>query len=363
MTVILFILVLVVLIVVHELGHFIVAKLSGMRVDEFGVGYPPRAWGIKKGGTEYTLNWLPFGGFVRIYGEDETDAFGKDAFNARPKVLQALTLVAGIAMNLLLAYVLIVLALGIGTQRVLTDEEALHAPDAVLAVANVLPGSPAAEAGLMPGDLIRSVDGLDTSFTGAGANAFTVFVGEDTTLTPLTFHIERNNEPLTVIAQPKSGVIPSQPWRIGLGIAVSTVGTAAVSWYEAPIQGAYLTWELTKETAIGLAHFFGGFATFSTDLSQVSGPIGIAGAVGNAAHQGFTSLITITALISINLALINLIPIPALDGGRLLFVLIEAITRKPIKPSVGRAVNTIGFAFLILLMILVSAHDVFNLFA
>lgn len=363
MTVILFILVLVVLIVVHEFGHFVVAKLSGMRVDEFGIGYPPRAWGFKRGKTEYTLNWLPFGGFVRIYGEDESEAVGRDAFSARPKILQALTLVAGIVMNLLLAYVLIVFALGIGTQRALTDEEALLAPDAVLAIADVLPGSPAADAGLMPGDLIRSVDGPNESFTGAGATAFTTFIGQDTTLTPLTFHIERGAEPLTVVAEPKSGVIPSQPWRIGLGVAVSTVGTVAIPWYQTPIQGALLTWELTKATAVGLAHFFGGIATFSTDLTQVSGPIGIAGAVGNAANQGFTSLLTITALISINLALINLIPIPALDGGRLLFVLIEAVTRRPIKPSVGRMVNTIGFAFLILLMILVSAHDVFKLFA
>ncbi|KND49710.1 MAG: RIP metalloprotease RseP [Parcubacteria bacterium C7867-008] len=363
MSAILFIIVLVALIVAHEFGHFIVAKLSGMRVDEFGVGYPPRAWGFKKGGTEYTLNWLPFGGFVRIYGEDETDASGKDAFSSRPKILQALTLVAGIVMNLLFAYVLITVALGIGTQRALTDAEATRDPDAVIAVANVLPGSPAAEAGFMPGDLIHSVEGKNGTFTGAGTDSFTTFVGDDRTLTPLTFKVERNNEDITIVATPKSGVIAAEPWRIGLGIAVSSVGTIPVSWYEAPVQAAELTWELTKQTAIGLAHFFGGIFTLSTDLAQVTGPIGIAGAIGSAADNGFTSLLTITAIISINLALINLIPIPALDGGRLLFVLIEAITRRRINAAVGRTVNTVGFAFLILLMIIVSTHDVFKLFA
>ncbi|MDB5237677.1 MAG: metalloprotease RseP [Parcubacteria group bacterium] len=363
MTVILFILVLVALIVVHELGHFVVAKLSGMRVDEFGIGYPPRIAAFKAGGTEYSINWLPFGGFVRIYGEDETDAAGNDAFSSRPKILQALTLVAGIVMNLLFAYVLIVLALGFGTQRALSDQEALTAKDAVIAVADVLPGSPAAAAGLMPGDLIRSVDGPNGSFAGAQTTAFTTFVGQDTTLTPLTFHIERNYKPMTLTATPKSDIIPSQPWRIGLGISISDVGMARVSWSEAITSGAALTLDLIKQTAIGLAKFFGSLATFSANLSEVSGPIGIAGAVGSAYTQGITSLLTITALISINLALINIIPIPALDGGRLLFVVIEAVTRKPIRPTIGRAVNTIGFGLLILLMILVSAHDVFKLFS
>lgn len=363
MTVILFILVLVALIVVHEFGHFIVAKLSGMRVDEFGIGYPPRAWGFKKGGTEYTLNWLPFGGFVRIYGEDEGEATGKDAFGMRPKILQALTLVAGIVMNLLFAYVLITAALAIGTPRALTDQEAQLAPDASLAVQSILPESPAAQAGFMVGDIIRSVEGPDGTYTGKDATSFTTYVGKDSAHLPLTFHIERYGQPTVITAAPKSGIIPDQQWRIGLGIAIVPVGTVSIPWYEAPIQGAHFTWELTKETAIGLAHFFGGLATLSTDLSQVTGPVGIAGAVGNAYDQGITSLLSITAIISINLALINLIPIPALDGGRLLFVIIEAITRRPIKASVARTVNTVGFILLILLMVVVTAHDVFKLVA
>ncbi len=363
MTVILFILVLLALIVVHELGHFIVAKLSGMRVDEFGIGYPPRIVAFKRGGTEYSLNWLPFGGFVRIYGEDANTATGHDAFGSRPKILQALTLVAGIAMNLLFAYVLITLALGFGTQRALSDQEARTAPDAVLAVAEVLPGSPAAQAGIMPGDLIRAVDAPGTSFTGGNSTAFTTLVAKDTDLAPLTFHLERNFKPLTLTATPKSDIIPSQPWRIGLGISISPVGTASVPWLQAPIQGAAFTWDLTKQTAVGLAKFFGSLATFSANLSEVSGPIGIATAVGGAATQGITSLLTITALISINLALINIIPVPALDGGRLLFVIIEAITRRPITARVSQTVNAVGFALLILLMVVVSAHDIFKLFA
>ena len=151
--------------------HFVVAKLSGMRVDEFGLGYPPKAWGKKIGETEYTVNWLPFGGFVKIYGEDPEpgSAPAPRSFTSRPRILQAAVLVAGIAMNLLFAYLLITLTLGLGTTRALTDEEALYAPDAVLAVASVLPGSPAEAAGLRPGELIISAMHEDTVFTGADA--------------------------------------------------------------------------------------------------------------------------------------------------------------------------------------------------
>lgn len=363
MTVILFILVLVALIVVHEFGHFVVAKLSGMRVDEFGIGYPPRIAAFKKGGTEYSLNWLPFGGFVRIYGEDANEAREAGAFGARPKILQALTLIAGIFMNLLFAYVLIVLALGFGTQRALSDQEVATTKDAIIAVAAVLPESPAAAAGLMPGDTITSVDAPNTSFSGAEPNAFTAFIGQDTTLSPLTLHIVRAYKPMTLTVTPKTDIIPTQPWRIGLGISISDIGTVRTPWLQVPEQAAILTWELIKETAIGLVTFFGSILTFSANLSDVSGPIGIATAVGGAYGQGFTSLLTITALISINLALINIIPIPALDGGRLLFVLIEAITRKPIKPSIAATVNTVSFGLLILLMVVVSAHDIFKLIA
>ncbi|TSA44440.1 RIP metalloprotease RseP, partial [bacterium] len=122
-----------------------------------------------------------------------------------------------------------------------------------------------------------------------------------------------------------------------------------------------LTWEATKLTAVGLWHFFYGVFTLSADLSQVAGPIGIAGVVGSASAQGFGYLFSIMAIISINLALINLIPVPALDGGRLLFVIIESVIRRPIKPSVASAMNAVGFVFLILLMLVVSAHDIFKI--
>ncbi len=365
MTILIFILVLVALIVVHEFGHFTVAKLFGMRVDEFGLGYPPKAWGTKIGETEYTLNWLPFGGFVKIFGEDPDHAQGAvpapRSFGSKPKVQQALVLVAGIAMNLFFAYLLITATLLMGTTRALTDEEVVRAPDAMLAVASVLPDSPASRAGVVPGEVIMKTESAGGSYEGPMPQLFTALVGENEAGIPVELTLRSNEETRTVSITPETGVIAASPEKLALGIGLTAVGTITTPWWQAPIDGALYTWGLTKQTAIALVGFFGSIFTFSADLSQVAGPVGIAGAVGDASDNGLASLLTITALISINLALINLLPIPALDGGRLLFVIIEAITRKPIQPSFANAVNGIGFILLIALMLVITASDIFKI--
>jgi regulator of sigma E protease len=369
--ILIFILVIVALIVVHEFGHFVVAKLSGMRVDEFGLGYPPRAMVIaKKGETLYTLNWLPFGGFVKIYGEDPDtkaadgvgtgQAANKRAFHNKNRFLQALVLVAGITMNLLFAYVLITGALMTGTPRALSENEVAVAHNTELAIAGVLPASPAALAGLLPGDSILSAKDVAGEWKAVDPKSFSAFVsasrGE-----AITLNIKRNGTERSITATAATGLSVSDPARYVLGIEVATVGVVPVSLGSALTEGAFLTWEATKLTAIGLWHFFYGIFTLSADLSQVAGPVGIAGAVGTASLQGIGYLFSIMAIISINLALINLIPVPALDGGRLLFVIIESVIRRPIKPSVAQALNAIGFIFLILLMLVVTAHDIFRI--
>lgn len=363
MSIIIFILVIVALIVVHEFGHFVAAKLSGMRVDEFGIGFPPRALIMaKKGETLYTLNWLPLGGFVKIFGEDG-DGADPRAFSKRPRILQALVLVAGVAMNLLLAYLLIAGALMMGTPRALSNEDLAIAHSVQLMIADVLPGSPAAEAGLTPGDTILSAEDGHYIFSGTDAKEFTSFVAEgegNATIALTVRHADTKEE--TVFARPKVGVVASDPSRAVLGLEVATIGIVPLSFIAALIEGARLTWSATILTAQGLWHFFYSIFTFSADLSQVAGPVGIAGVVGTASEQGLGDLLSIMAIISINLALINLIPIPALDGGRLLFVIIESIIRQPIKPSVAHGINAIGFVFLILLMVVVTANDIFKIF-
>jgi regulator of sigma E protease len=363
MEVVILIVVLVVLILVHEFGHFLAAKLSGMRVDEFGIGYPPHALTMfTKGETAYTLNWLPFGGFVKIYGEDgEEENTNGRAFSDKNRFTQAVVLVAGIAMNLVFAWVLLTASLAIGTPRALDDDEIASAKDAVLTVSDVLPGSPADAAGLKAGDEVKRAIVGENTFTSADPAAFTTFVSSDTDGTPVTFDLMRNGEELLISAVPKAGVIPEDPSRAALGVGLAVVGTVPVSLAEAPLLGAEYTWSIVSATAVGLAQFFASILTFSANLSDVSGPVGIAGAVGTAASTGLGALVSLTAIISVNLALINLIPVPALDGGRLLFVIIEAITRRRIKPSVAGTVNAVGFSLLVLLMIVVTAHDVWKL--
>lgn len=372
MSILIFVVVIVALIIVHEFGHFVAAKLSGMRVDEFGLGYPPRAATIAKvGETSYTLNWLPFGGFVKIYGEDGLSldqARDARAFSSKPRLAQAFVLVAGVAMNLLFAYVLITGALIAGTPRALSESEVANAQDVQLMVANVLPGSPAARAGLTAGDLIMGARNAQEAWHPSVAlgtdvadpASFSAFVagGGGTTI---TLDVKRDGHDVSIIATPAEGVATNDPFRYALGVEVATVGVVPLSLSAAVVEGATLTWGATVLTAEGLLHFFYGVFTLSANLSQVAGPVGIAGVVGSASAQGIGDLFSIMAIISINLALINLIPIPALDGGRLLFVLIESVIRRPIKASVARALNAAGFIFLILLMLVVTAHDIFKI--
>jgi len=363
MSIVIFIVVIVALIVVHEFGHFVAAKLSGMRVDEFGLGYPPRAFTFaKKGETAYTLNWLPFGGFVKIYGENGEEGGISDprSFSARPRILQAIVLVAGVTMNLLFAYVLITGALLLGTPRALSPEEIVSAHTVELAVASVLPSSPAEQAGLLPGDSIVSAHSAMSEWKDVDPKSFSTFIansgGNSVVLT-----VKRNGEEQSLIAQPRTGLAITDQSRYALGVEVATIGTVSLSFIEALREGVALTWSATTMTVVGLLDFFYGIFTLSADLSQVAGPIGIAGVVGSASLQGVSYLLSIMAIISINLAIINLIPIPALDGGRLLFVIIESVIRRPIKASVTQAINGIGFLLLILLMLVVSVHDIFKI--
>ncbi|MHB8860196.1 MAG: M50 family metallopeptidase [Minisyncoccota bacterium] len=372
MNIVILIAVIVALIVVHEFGHFVAAKLSGMRVDEFGLGYPPRALSLGKiGETEYTLNWLPFGGFVKIYGEDGTPGDATEgsqtsatadrrAFTSKNRFLQAIVLVAGIAMNLIFAYVLITGALLTGTPRALGENELATAKNVELAVADVLPNSPAALAGILPGDSIMSAKDAAGEWHAADPKSFSAFVTASGG-SVVTLNVKHDGKEKVVTTTPATGVVVSDPARYALGVEVATIGVVPLSLGAAITEGVSLTWNTIALTAQGLWHFFYGVFTLRADLSQVSGPVGIAGAVGSASAQGIGDLLSIIAVISINLALINLVPVPALDGGRLLFVLIESVIRRPIKPSVAQSINTIGFVFLVLLMVVVTAHDIFKI--
>lgn len=346
-----FIAVITVLVLVHEAGHFFAAKLVGMRVDEFGLGFPPRLWSKKYGETEYSINALPLGGFVRIYGEDGKEEGGSDstpAFISKSFLAQAFVLVAGVTMNIVLAFVLVFTVLALGTSPSLIVE-------------SVLPSSPAAIVGLQQGDtIVRATVGTAT-WDKTQTVAFSTFVTRDVVATPMRLSVMRTGKPITFTVTPRKNVIPSQPSRYALGVSLVTTGSTAVPLYDAFVRTVPVTWEITKTSAIQLWQFFGRTATLSANLSNIAGPIGIAGILGGATADGFGNLLYVMALISINLAIINMVPIPALDGGRLLFVTIESITRRKIPQRIAQSVNTIGFVLIIGLILIVSVHDVLRL--
>lgn len=351
-----FVVVLVVLIVVHELGHFFAAKVSKMRVDEFGIGYPPKLFGKKFGETEYTLNALPFGGFVKIYGEDldHSDEDGARAFANRPKILQAFVLAAGVIMNVLLGWALIAIVLFSGAPRALTPEQVPLASDVSLTVTYIVPGSPAANAGVEPGDIVVGSAYGENIFSGVEVEEFISHIG-DASGKEVSLTVLRDGEEVVVPVTPEDGIIEGQG---AIGVGLASVGSLEVSFFQALGESVVVTGVLLRDITVGITTFLFQALTFSADFNQIAGPVGIAGVVADASENGLIPLLSLTALISLNLAIINLLPVPALDGGRLLFVAIESIIRRPIPAQVAQTANTIGFLLLLLLMVVVTISDI-----
>ncbi len=363
-TVLIFLAVLFVLILVHEWGHFITAKLTGMRVDEFAIGFPPKLFSWKRGETEYSLNALPIGGFVRIYGEDPTQvaaasADSARAFGSRPKWAQAIVLVAGVTMNVAFAWFLFVIMLttGVPTQ---VEEQAATA-EAKMVVSGILPKSPA-DGTLIPNSIIISAQAGEDTLISIKPSTFSEFMSTHAD-TPVTIgYTGSDGEIKSVAVTPKKGLIAASPERAAIGVQLSYVEVVARPFGEAIVEAGQLTVASTLAITNGLWDLIKGAFAGTADFSQVAGPIGIVNYVGDAAAVGFTSLLYFTAIISLNLAVINLLPIPALDGGRLVFVAIEAVTRRPIPPVWAARVNLAGFAFLMLLMIAATIGDIYKLF-
>jgi len=362
MTVVLFVLILLALIVGHEAGHFVIAKWVGMKVLEFGVGFPPKLWGTKIGDTEYTVNLVPFGGFVRIFGEDESEKFEEHAFARHHKGAQAAVLVAGPCANVLLAFLAFWVAFMVGVPAAIQEgADAATLRDARVVIADTLPSAPAAIAGIVAGDVVVSIahDSVVLPVTRPEdiANVLRDYHG------PLSVTYTHRNERKTALVTPVTGIIPDFPDRYGIGIASVLVGTKVLDPLAALVSGFTATWQGLGSIAVGLVTLVGSALTFSASLSDISGPVGIASLVGDAASFGAGQVLLLTAVISLNLAILNLLPFPALDGGRIAMLIVETLRGKEIKTSTTQLVNTAGFALLILIMLVVTYHDIAKLLA
>jgi len=361
MSVLLFIAMLLILVVGHEFGHLVAAKAVGMRVLEFGIGFPPKLWSRPVGGTEYSVNALPFGGFVRIFGEDATEASNDArAFSNKPAFAQAVVIFAGPFTNILLAFVFSTMALLLGVTTVIDPEEGgAVPPDARVVVLNVLPDSPAHDAGIMRGDAVVAIaeKGVVQEIKALGD----IIPAVQESSGALVVSVIRAKESLSFEVVPRTGIIEESPETLAIGLGTAFVGTLRLPFLSAVAEGFTRTIDNTIAVTLGIAGLIVQAFSLSADLTNVAGPVGIARLTGDAASYGAGSVLLFAAFISINLGIINLLPFPALDGGRLALLGAEAITRRKVPLSVANAINTAGFAILIILMILVTAQDVARL--
>lgn len=364
MTILLFLLVLGVLVLVHEWGHYIVAKLTGMRVDEFAIGFPPKVLSVTRGETKYKLNLLPIGGYVKIYGEnlDEAERIGENSvdvsrsFSGRPRWAQALVLLAGVVMNIIFAWFLFVVTLMIGVPTAV--DETIATENAQLIVTETLPDSPAA---VLPGGAeVLAVSTTETTLDALHPQAFSDFV-RATAPEPLAVEYVLNGQTETAYLVPEQGIDTADEERYIVGVSLALVETKQAPFFEAIVSGTRMTIDVFINIATGLFSLIGQSIAGTADYSQIAGPVGIVNLVGDAAAFGLAALLTFTAVISLNLAVINLLPVPALDGGRLVFVAIEAITGKHIPAKWAGYINLAGFVFLMLLMLLVTYNDILRL--
>ncbi|HEU0085949.1 MAG TPA: RIP metalloprotease RseP [Candidatus Paceibacterota bacterium] len=365
MNILIFFIILLVLVLVHEFGHFFAAKRFGIRVDEFGFGFPPKLFGKKFGETEYTFNLLPLGGFVKIFGENPTEenTSGPDSERSminKPAWKQAIVLFAGVAANFLLAWLLFSFSFMSGLPASVSNApEGYVISNAELMIISTLPESPAEVAGLKSGDRVISVQ------TVSGDQSLTE-INPDTLR---TFILANANEEIEIgykrgkSEQGVASVIPviGDNGSPAIGISMDLVGIVKVPFFKALWEGLKFNWAVTSATAVGLYTLITEGLQGKGDMSAITGPVGLVGIVGDAYEFGFSYLLSFTALISVNLAIINLAPFPALDGGRLLFLLIEKIKGSRLNPAFANAANMVGFAILIILMLFVTYNDILNL--
>lgn len=376
--ILIFILVLAVVVIVHELGHFFAAKKSGMFVGEFGFGFPPRIWGKRKGETLWSINAIPLGGFVKIAGEDgekedvdyiptskvvsqeesvevvetpteeliieekitKVDKFSEISsdrfFSSKPIWKRIIVLVSGVLMNFILGWIILVVVFSFGTQP-------------IVVISQVMNNSPAETVGIKEGDKIMGFSSVDDFIQKINESK-----GKEISLT-----IKRSQDTQIISVVPRLNPPEGEG---ALGVGLSAGGVEKMPFFQAVIEASK-----TAVSIFGMiysmlfkliASIFGGPNLFK----YISGPVGIFQATSQAAGFGVGYLANLIALISINLAAINIFPFPALDGGRILFLIIEKIKGSPISSKIQQIVNGVGFALLLVLILAASVQDIIRLF-
>ncbi|MBZ1348323.1 MAG: site-2 protease family protein [Candidatus Nealsonbacteria bacterium] len=347
------------LIISHELGHFLMAKKFGVKVEEFGLGLPPRVFGRKIGETIFSLNAIPFGGFIKMYGEEE-NIKNQRSFTSKPVWQRALIIVAGCVAFWIIAAILFSIVFGIGIRTWVTDAEyndrLINPQVQILPAApdflTIAPGSPAQAAGLKPGDIIKSLRFQDLEIkvdkVGQVQDFTRAHQGQEIILT-----IQRGEEFFDVSLIPR---ISPPEGEGAMGVALVRTAEKSFPWWQASIKGAETTINLTYTIIVIAGQVLRDLVQGQALAPEVqlAGPVGIFSLIGDKVQLGIVYFLKFIAIIAIHLAIINLLPIPALDGGKLIFLGIEGVRGKPIPQKIEQGITAVSFFLLIGLMLYIT---------
>lgn len=358
-TALVFFIILSILVLIHELGHFLTARFIGVGVEEFGFGLPPRIIGKKVGKTIYSLNWLPIGGFVKLAGEDDDQKSGsgftqknlKNLFWARSKKERSAILLAGVTMNFLLAVGITTYLLASGVME----------PSGRVHVERVLPASPAQGAGINVNDVVtaityRALSNKEEKILKTPKELIEItknHLGEEIELS-----ITRDGRKLPIV------LVPRKDYPNGegpMGIAISDLELKTYPLTQAPFVAVKINLVRAKDMVVGVGTMIGKLVTLQPMQADVAGPIGIAQVTGQAVKFGFKAVLEFMSILSLNLAVLNALPVPALDGGRLAFVFLEKLLGKRFRPAFERSTHQVGMIILFALILLVSINDILRL--
>ncbi len=350
-TVLVFLLILTTLVLIHEAGHFFVAKKLGIKVEEFGFGLPPRVFGIKRGETTYSINFLPIGGFVKLYGEDEAGTgnvklsieAAQRAFFSRPVWQRALVVLAGVVMNFVLSVLILTYFFGIS---------GVQTPGDKVFITEIVKDSPALRSGLKTGDQIVSINGEKITSSSQLVSTTKQHLGEKLRLIILQKNkIEKNIE-----VTPRK-TYPSSQGPIGVGIS-SDIIIKKYPLYQAPFVGLMQALSYSWLILSGLGGVVYQLLVHAQVPKGVAGPLGIAQLTGQFVAIGPLAVLSFVSLLSLNLAILNILPIPALDGGRLFFILIEGVTGRKVSTKFESYAHAIGMALLLALIAVITLSDI-----
>lgn len=346
---------LIALMIIHEFGHFIIAKKFGVKVEEFGVGYPPRIWGKEFGGTIYSVNWIPLGAFVKIYGEEG----GVDDYRSFTglKIWQRILIViGGVAAFWIASIVIFSVLFAIGSDLPVSDDQISGVTNPRLTIIEVQANSAADAAGLKQGDIVTAINvgGIETPI-----DTVTKFkeITSQNKGNEVGLQVLRDSRAQEILLTPKANVAEGEG-PVGVGIQRMATLIEKYPWYQAPIQGVAYTWEVTVNTLVGLWSIFSQLFTGQgmPKGAEFAGPLGITVFLANAASYGIGFFLYFIGSLSVAVAVFNLFPIPALDGGKLVFLIIEKIKGKPISVKFEQWITVFFFFLLIAMSIYITVR-------